>query len=97
MCTLCSISVPGVIGVNKRTLGLGVIIVLVVILLGLPGSVHSHGVGAVLSAAGNVVPSQDPGTSEWSHIYYFGLTIKLDILMDYDAVESGAKLKIGHT
>ena len=68
MYSVSSKSVPGVIGVNKRTLGLGVVIVLVVILLGLPGSVHSHGVGAVLSAAWDVVTTQDPETSEWSHI-----------------------------
>ena len=74
MCVLVY-CVPGVIGVNERALRLGVVIVLVVILLGLPGSVHSHSVGAVLSSAGNVVTTQDPET-----------TIKLNILTDIDAV-----------
>ena len=56
-------NVPGVVGVDEGALGLGVIVVLIVVLLGLPGGVHGDGVGAVLAAAGDVISSENPELS----------------------------------
>ena len=60
--------VAGVVGVDEGALGLGVVIVLVVVLLGLPGGVHGDGVGAVLAAAGDVVSSENPELSRNKYI-----------------------------
>ena len=60
--------VAGVVGVDEGALGLGVVVVLVVVLLGLPGGVHGDGVGAVLAAAGDVVSSENPELSRNKYI-----------------------------
>ena len=49
----------------EASIHLGVVVVLVVIFLGLPGRVHRDGVSAVLAAAGNVIPAKDPKNAQF--------------------------------